>query len=186
MPTVVRESLPALRMPSLRRLKCTKPGETAITGWRWPDGGLTGVRVHGSVDGIGVEGVLPPLMGWSAFVPWSWSRSPYGQRAWLTCPRCGRRVGTLCIVDGPDLECGDCTGLPYAMATLGRAERLQQKRRLARRACGLDFHGGGELRRPKGMRTKRWIALLDQLSEAETDVLASLGVEVPQHTGTGS
>ena len=179
----VRESLPALRLPALRRLGATTPGAQRVTGWRGADitgavSDITGVQLTASAEGLVVEGLLPPLVGWTEFVPWAWSENPYGKRKWLSCPTCDRRCGSLYVLDGPSLVCGDCTGLPYLMAVVGRRERLQHKRLLARRACGLDDFGRGELRRPRGMRVNCWLKLLDRLDRAELAVLVDLGVDV--------
>lgn len=172
----VREALPALHLPSLRRKGCTKPGVSRLVGWQDLDGEILGVRVTGSVGALTVEGVLPPWTGWVETVPWSWSQSPYGQRKWLTCPSCTGRVATLYVRRGPRLECGTCTGLPTLLSTLSRVERLSEHRRRARLAVGLPAVGaGGHPIRPKGCRTDRWLALLDRWHDAEMAVIADVG-----------
>jgi hypothetical protein len=159
-------------MPTLRRVHCTRPGETTSIGWGWPSGDLTAVRCTASTAGLDVVGVLPPLDRWGAFVKWAWSESPYGRRKWLTCPVCDRRVGVLYLVDGPELKCGDHIPERYCLADLSHAKRPLEHRRRARRRVGLEPDGaGGRPLRPSGMRVNEWLKRLDRWHESELAVI---------------
>jgi len=89
-----------------------------------------------------------------------------GERKWLECPHCKRRMGILCIY-GTRFYCRHCNGLSYASSNESKHERLiRKKHKLGERIFEHYEYGEGWGKR-KGMHQKTFDRLyLDyQLAE---------------------
>jgi hypothetical protein len=91
-----------------------------------------------------------------------WTSCHYGgQRPWLRCPDCQRRVAVLCGYDRLFL-CRHCYRLPYASQYETRLDRLYRKLRELQERIGSQY-----ARKPKGMHWRTWKRLRDQALNAE-------------------
>jgi len=91
-----------------------------------------------------------------------WTPCHYGgQRPWLRCPRCQRRVAVLCGYDRLFL-CRHCYRLPYTSQHETRLDRLYRKMRKLQTRIGHQY-----ARKPKGMHWRTWERLRDQALHME-------------------
>lgn len=111
----------------------------------------------------------------AALVPLTYDEPGYGGRRWyLVCPICRGRCLSIYLTD-QDWRCRRCAGLAY------RSQRITPVRRAARKALkirarlGDDGPIGGPLpRRPLGMKSSKYIRLLERLvvaTAAHTDLM---------------
>lgn len=91
----------------------------------------------------------------------AWTACHYGgQRPWLVCPGCQRRVAVLCGA-GKWFRCRHCYRLPYASQGEAVYDRLLRKRDKLRARVGTRHT------KPQGMHWQTWIRLRQQLMTVE-------------------
>lgn len=111
-------------------------------------------------------------------VPLTWTACHYGGwRPWFVCPGrdCGRRVTKLYLV-GRYFLCRHCHDLTYASTREG--PEFQLLRRASRIRMRLSHGRGGAgsvLVKPKGMRWRTYLRLLQQANEAERAGTEAMG-----------
>ncbi|MEJ1382416.1 MAG: hypothetical protein RPT95_15850 [Candidatus Sedimenticola sp. (ex Thyasira tokunagai)] len=100
-----------------------------------------------------------------------------GERLWLSCPDCGKRVAVL-YGHGPRFLCRHCHGLPYGSQNETRLDRLNRKARKIRKRLGAS---DDEMvwRKPKGMHWKTF----DRLIQEEQAVDSAATLEIVQKMG---
>ncbi len=85
-----------------------------------------------------------------------------GQRHWLTCPRCSKRVAVL-YAPGRYFACRHCGGLGYATQKEGAGDRAATRADKLRKRLGWEagiLNGQGS--KPKGMHWKTFLQLKSQ------------------------
>lgn len=105
----------------------------------------------------------------------SWSPCNYGgQRPWLLCPYCGRRVSALHLSSNArQLACRHCFRMTYATRNTDDQDRLHIRRRKLFRRLGAK----GSIdrytripRRPKGMWRSTYDRIKEQIIQTEMDL----------------
>jgi len=81
-----------------------------------------------------------------------------GDRQWLTCPHCARRVAIVYGLNSGFL-CRHCYNLPYSSQSEGHLDRMMRKaRKISKRIENKD----GYFEKPKGMHWKTYNRLVDR------------------------
>ena len=156
------------------------PGEH-IVGWK-VDGGWAGaVRLTTMSDAIDIIGILPPMTGVSGTATIEWLPLTFGQRPWLRCPNCARRIAAV-LIRGWDLVCASCCELPYATTRMTESERVLNKRHRLAALVGTTVVGA----RPTKPRWQRWPTFnrnLERYVDAELQFLGIGAVAEPVFSG---
>lgn len=111
-----------------------------------------------------------------------------GQRMWVRCPHCGRRVAVLWGVAGV-FRCRACHQLRYSSQREGEMDRAIRAVERARKAIGPDDERIGYLwermppPRPAGMRWSTYDRLLLRLQDAERRCERAFRVELQAIAG---
>jgi hypothetical protein len=162
---VLAGQVPSLDVRALARLGYVN-GDCSFS-WRW----LRGCEPAGSV-GIEVQARMALSLNYTIAqngqahtvterVGLTYTPCHYGgARAWLLCPRCGRRVARLFMRAGR-FACRHCQRVAYASQSHDAVDRLwgrQQK---------IEAKLGENWQRPKGMRQRTYERLLTRLQDCE-------------------
>jgi hypothetical protein len=134
------------------------PGLSGILSWS------VGDRFHGSVNfRIDYDRLVLDYYSYTHNGEWEpveetiwfdWTPCHYGgQRLWLRCPGCARRVAVLCGY-GERFLCRQCCRLPYASQQRGFSDRMMAQARKIRQRLGITENLWLPLEpgcKPKGM-----------------------------------
>ena len=96
-------------------------------------------------------------------IAFNWTPCNYGgERQWLICPHCGRRVAVIYGLESGFL-CRHCYSLPYSSQSEGHIDRMMRKgRKISKRI----ENENGYFEKPKGMHWKTY----DMLVKQERDI----------------
>lgn len=90
-----------------------------------------------------------------------------GQRWWLHCPKCQKRVRILLVNEFPQFLCRTCLGLAYETQLLREDKRALRKVRAIHRQLGSDSSVHEPLPpRPPGMHRQKYLKLAEKESIA--------------------
>lgn len=99
-----------------------------------------------------------------------------GERPWLHCPSCGRRVGKL--YSGSVFACRHCMRLNYPSQQANKRDRALDRTWTLRRELGCDagpFDYPAEyIRRPKGMHRTTFAKRIEKLVRVERQAVANV------------
>ncbi len=168
------EDVPSVDVRRLRRERSLTPGTERRLGWSVREGDtttMTAVAIRPGIDGFDVIGLFGSLEKLGASVEYAEPvQFTFGGMTYVVCPSCEARVAILVLTTN-EVRCRQCARLPYRLARLGRFERVAHRRDEA--LARLHPHPAtGTWRRPKGMRWRRWTALVDDYRAADADVLS--------------
>lgn len=97
-----------------------------------------------------------------------------GERPWLQCPRCDRRVAKL--YGGTLFACRHCMRLNYRSQQASRRDRALDRVWTLRRRLGCDFgpfdYPADYIQRPKGMHRKTFARRIEHLQQIEQRAIA--------------
>lgn len=97
-----------------------------------------------------------------------------GERPWLRCPRCDRRVAKL--YGGTLFACRHCMRLNYRSQQASKRDRALDRAWTLRRRLGCDFgpfdYPADYIQRPKGMHRKTFTRRIEHLQRIEQRAIA--------------
>lgn len=170
-----------LNISALKREGCLQPGKRLEWAW-W--------RRGEKVASIGVaiesrhsmrlryrssrQGSEPVQHDYPVAISWTPCHMG-GERPWLHCPSCDRRVGKL--YSGSVFACRHCMRLNYPSQQASKRDRPLNQAWTLRRRLGCDdgpFEYPAEyIRRPKGMHRSTFARHIERLARIEAQALAS-------------
>ncbi len=149
--------------------------------WQWKRGGevVASIRITASHNRLQLvyqsraAGADPVKHDYQVAIGWTPCHLG-GERPWLHCPNCARRVAKL--YGGAVFICRHCMRLNYPSQQASKRDRAMDRAWTLRHKLGCDagpFDYPAEyLRRPKGMHQKTFARRIEQLSRIEAQAMA--------------
>jgi hypothetical protein len=101
-----------------------------------------------------------------------------GERAWLLCPRCGRRVAVLCGLS-TYFWCRHCYQLPYGSQRESYSDRMMRKARKIRARLDADNNLMEPIyEKPKGMHWQTFERLCEEEDAANSASLMAMATRL--------
>ena len=175
-PTV--EECVAIDVNKWNRLGLLEPGQTFTRTWRVGDEPVLTVAVKVLLRALELSHAVPGADGGAELarydVPTYWTPCRFGgQRPWLHCPFCGRRVVKLYLV-GRYFRCRRCGGLAYASQREDPADRARRRaNKIRERLGGLRGPLNAFPPPPPRMRWATYARLVERAAAAEAEILVA-------------
>lgn len=174
------EDYRTLNISALKRDNLLRPGQSLEWAW-WRQGervasiGITiesrhSMRLRYQSRSRGGE---PTQYDYAVAIGWTPCHLG-GERPWLHCPRCDRRVAKL--YGGTLFACRHCMRLNYRSQQASKRDRALDRVWTLRRRLGCDFgpfdYPADYIQRPKGMHRKTFARSIEHLQQIEQRAIA--------------
>ena len=153
----------------MKKHRMLRPGHVGSLAWSCGDKTTGSIRFRSFHDRLMLDYRIRKYGGgWEDVkqtIRLDWTACNYGgERPWLCCPRCNRRVAVLCG-DGKYFLCRHCYQLPYSSQMESYHDRMLEQSRKIRRRLGVSEVIVEQIYpwdKPKGMHRKTFERLIFQ------------------------